>query len=243
MTKKALVVTSGGMDSTTALYWAMDDFDIVESVSFHYGQKHKIELERAKVISRTMLGIQHQVIELPQWSKKTALTDDNHDVPEGHYAHENMKQTVVPNRNSIMLNVAAGVAMDIGADHIVTGVHAGDHAVYPDCRPQFIGDLNQLLYTANEGFNPPVVLAPFVELTKADIATKGYQLGVPFELTWSCYKGGVDDPDKLPGKKIQCGRCSTCVERIEAFYLAGVEDTTPYADTEYWKEVVDQDVE
>jgi 7-cyano-7-deazaguanine synthase len=230
----AVVVTSGGLDSTTALYKTLFDENEVMAISFNYGQKHKIELKAAKAISER-LGIEHQIVELPQWSKHTALTDPDHDVPEGHYADATMKQTVVPNRNAIMLNVAAGIAIDAGARYVVTGVHAGDHPVYPDCRPEFIDALNEMLETAND--EAPHVIAPFIDKEKDYIAWLAFKLGVPIQMTWSCYKGGVYR--SLDGPVvIQCGRCSTCVERQEAIHKAGFTDPTEYADNTYWKEVV-----
>jgi 7-cyano-7-deazaguanine synthase len=232
---KALVVHSGGLDSTVALYLAQTYPNISEvaTVSFHYLQKHEVELDFAAAIASD-LGIEHFQLHLPQWSTGTALTDPDHEVPEGHYAHENMKQTVVPNRNSIMLNIAAGLAIDIRAEMVVTGVHAGDHPVYPDCRPEFITQLNQLLLVANDAY--VYVHAPFMDQEKVDIVLEGVDVDVPFEKTWSCYKGGV----RLSNNELlHCGRCSTCVERAEAFHLAGVPDPTKYADPDYWKDVTD----
>ncbi len=157
----------------------------------------------------------------------SALTDDI-DVPHGHYAHENMKITVVPNRNMILLAATGGVAVANNMRRIATAVHAGDHYVYPDCRPEFTLSCSRTLSLATAGFGDITIEAPFVNKTKADIATIGNELGVPWQDTWTCYEGG----------DIHCGRCATCVERIEAFALAGVEDPTEYADAEYWKTVV-----
>jgi 7-cyano-7-deazaguanine synthase len=158
------------------------------------------------------------------------LTDLDTEVPEGHYADDNMKQTVVPNRNMVMLSMAAGIAISNNCTGLVTGVHAGDHDVYPDCRPEFIEALNKTLLVANAGFVSDGfgVHAPFMNMHKSQIVTLGAELGVPFEKTWSCYKGG----------DIHCGRCSTCVERIEAFQLAHVDDPTEYEDNDFWKTVI-----
>lgn len=226
---EAVVVHSGGMDSSVALYKAIDDHGAqnVLSLGFHYGQRHKKELQAASTLCLRH-KVQRRVIELPQWSTKSALTDESTQVPEGHYAHPNMSQTVVPNRNSIMLNIAAGVAIDVGAREVITGVHAGDHPVYPDCRPEFIFDLNKLIATANDGYAYPKIRAPFMDMTKRDIALMGEELfAVPWDLTWSCYKGGT----------YHCGRCSTCVERLEA--LEGLLDRTVYEDKSYWRSVVE----
>ena len=167
------------------------------------------------------------------------------EVPEGHYAEDNMALTVVPNRNMIMLSIAAGVAVNDKAAFIATGVHAGDHAVYPDCREQFVNAASMTVQLATEGFNSftgAPIYTPYIQWSKADIAYEGIQLGVDFSKTWSCYKGG----------DYHCGRCGTCVERLEAINEAGVRyvdqkgynrtndvvkgfDTTEYADTEFWK--------
>ena len=170
------------------------------------------------------------VLDLTKLGKQlggSALTDDI-DVPHGHYAHENMRITVVPNRNMILLAAAGGVAVANNMEKIATAVHAGDHYVYPDCRPEFTQAVSETLSLATAGFGDITVEAPFVDMTKADIAALGDKLGVPWEDTWTCYEGG----------EVHCGRCATCVERIEAFHLAGVTDPTTYLDDQYWKEVV-----
>ena len=219
---KAVVVLSGGMDSATALYKAINDGYEVFAVSFDYGQRHKKELEYAKELCQNA-GVSQKTVDLTNITElisNSALTNPDIEVPEGHYAQDNMKITVVPNRNMIMYSIAIGYAVNIGASAIYVGVHAGDHAVYPDCRPEFVSELDRIAMVANEGFIKPEfkVIAPFVNITKADIAKIGSELGLPYELTWSCYKGG----------EIHCGKCGTCVERKEAFELAGVKDPTIY---------------
>jgi 7-cyano-7-deazaguanine synthase len=156
----------------------------------------------------------------------SALTDDV-DVPDGHYEEETMKATVVPNRNAIMLAIAYGVASAQGVDAVATAVHGGDHFIYPDCRPEFITSFEVMQNHALAGYSEIALYTPFVEISKADIAREGARLNVPFADTWSCYKGG----------EIHCGRCGTCVERREAFEIAGVDDPTEYADRDYWKQV------
>lgn len=227
---KAVVVTGGGMDSTTALYYTIDRGYECETISFDYGQRHRKELESARVIS-TRLGIKHHVVDLKGITDliaTSALTGDI-EVPDGHYAADNMALTVVPNRNSLMANIALARAVAIGASRLVVGVHAGDHAVYPDCRPEWVDAMDVLARVANEGFihSDFNFSAPFVNIDKATIARIGTNLNVPYELTWTCYKGG----DK------HCGRCGTCVERLEAFHIAGLEDPVAYEDREYFKEV------
>lgn len=223
MTKPLVVaIVSGGMDSVTLAHWLVANDVDVELVSVDYGQRHAKELDYAAECA-DRLHAPWSVIDLSSITKHltgSALTDPDVDVPEGHYADDTMRATVVPNRNALMLSAAAAVAVAHGAKAVATGVHAGDHAVYPDCRPEFVDAMTQALAVGNEGFCVEGfhVMAPFVTIGKHDIARQGHQLGVPFDRTWSCYKGG----------DLHCGRCGTCVERIEAFHLAGVPDPTEY---------------
>lgn len=221
---KVIVVVSGGMDSVTLAHVVHEHHD-VELVSFDYGQRHRKEIEfAARCAAR--LESPHHVVDLRNITNlisRSVLTDHTRDVPDGHYAENTMRQTVVPNRNAIMMNIAAGYAITAGASAVATGVHAGDHYIYPDCRPEFIGALDKMLNLANEGFVPPTfrVMAPFVTSTKGDIVRRGAALDVPFVETWSCYKGG----------DVHCGACGTCFERREAFTEAGVTDPTEYLAT------------
>lgn len=214
---------SGGLDSVTLAHaLAADGFDLI-ALSFHYGQRHAKELARAARCA-DRLGAEHHVVDLRSVGALlagSALTDGAVEVPEGHYSDASMAATVVPNRNAIMLSVAVGVAVARGAGAVATAVHAGDHAVYPDCRPEFIDAIEHEARVANEGFAADGfrVLAPFLHLAKDEIVRRGAALGVPFEDTWSCYLG----------EELHCGRCGTCVERREAFELAGVPDPTRYA--------------
>ena len=233
---KQVVILSGGMDSTVALYTVLDSvgYRSVSAISINYDQRHKKELEYAAATCRRT-SVPHYVVDLRSINEliqSSSLTNPNQDVPEGHYEEDSMKATVVPNRNAIMLNIAIGHAVSIGANRVVTGVHAGDHAVYPDCRPEFIDKLTELAHVANEGFIPIdfFVSAPFVHMSKADIAKIGDKLNVPWEDTWTCYKGG----------EIHCGRCSTCMERIEAFSIAEVNDPTHYEDLSLYEDLVEQ---
>jgi 7-cyano-7-deazaguanine synthase len=147
-------------------------------------------------------------------------------VPDGHYAEETMRCTVVPNRNAIMLAIAFGVAVPLGAETVAAAVHAGDHFIYPDCRPRFVETFAAMQCAALDGVAQIAFETPFLHWSKADIVREGARLGVPFAETWSCYKGGG----------YHCGRCGTCVERREAFYLAGADDPTVYVDPDYWQE-------
>lgn len=217
-----VATVSGGLDSVTLAHGlAADGHDLV-CLSFDYGQRHAKEVGFARDCA-ARLGAEHHVVDLRSVGALlagSALTDATVAVPEGHYTDDSMAVTVVPNRNAIMLAVAVGVATARGASAVATAVHAGDHAVYPDCRPAFIEAAEHEARIANEGFLAADfrVLAPFLEASKADIVRRGAPLGVPFAETWSCYVGGEH----------HCGRCGTCVERREAFQLAGVHDPTVY---------------
>jgi len=229
---KAVLLLSGGMDSTTLAYRQASFGDELHFLSFDYGQRHgSRELAMAQRTG-TKLGT-WSVVDLSSLGKLlsgSALTDAAVDVPEGHYTEDSMKATVVPNRNAIMLSVAVGVAVARDADYVAAAMHAGDHAVYPDCRPEFVQAFDDMIRYATEGFSVDgfEVVAPFVGWTKAEIAAEGHRLDVPWEDTWSCYMGG----------DIHCGRCGTCVERAEAFDLAGVPDPTNYEDPNFWREQV-----
>lgn len=212
------------MDSVTLAHYMRDLYKECKwhFVSFDYGQRHIKELESA-VYWADEFGVAYDVINLQMLTKHLAtsgsvLVDLEKEVPEGHYAEESMRATVVPNRNSIMLSIATGLAVAEGAEIVCAGMHAGDHFIYPDCRPEFLASFDATMKLANAGFWNGRVIAPFAEITKADIVNVGSQLGVDYSKTWSCYKGGV----------LHCGKCGTCVERKEAFELAEVKDPTKY---------------
>lgn len=218
---KAIAIVSGGMDSVTLAYLLASRGYTLHLLSFNYGQRHVRELEYAARCAAD-LGAQHTIIDLSSITpllSGSALTD-NIDVPEGHYAALNMRLTVVPNRNAIMLSIAYAVAVAEGATVVATGVHAGDHPIYPDCRPEFIAAFDAMELHATDGYAADGLhlYAPFVHMSKAEIVALGASLFVPYEHTWSCYKGG----------DAHCGVCGTCVERREAFQLAGVADPTKY---------------
>jgi 7-cyano-7-deazaguanine synthase len=226
-----VAVVSGGMDSVTLAHSLANHGCRLHVVSFDYGQLHVRELAcAARCAGR--LGAGHDIVTLPIGDLLTtsALTGDV-EVPDGHYAETSMRATVVPNRNLIMLAVAAAIAIDRGAVGVAVGVHSGDHFIYPDCRPAFIDTADHAIALANDGFLPAGwrgIMAPFIDWSKADIVSHGAGLLVPWEETWSCYRGG----------EVHCGRCGTCVERREAFDLAGVEDPTGYEDPDYWRDAV-----
>ncbi|WP_281966772.1 7-cyano-7-deazaguanine synthase QueC [Roseovarius nanhaiticus] len=229
---KVIVICSGGMDSVALAHRYAATGDLHALLSFNYGQRHAKELEFAALCA-ARLGVPHHVIDISAIGAAlsgSALTDDI-DVPDGHYAEETMKITVVPNRNAIMLTIAFGMAAAQKVDAVATAVHGGDHFIYPDCRPDFIAAFQAMEDRAMEGYADIRLLTPYLQGTKADIAIDGAKHGTPFAETWSCYKGG----------DLQCGRCGTCVERREAFHLAGVEDPTTYADPDFWRNATGQE--
>lgn len=217
----AVLCFSGGMDSTTlAGHYYRAGYELL-LLSFDYGQRHGgRELEAAGRVA-AHYGAEHHVVDLTGVGRLlpgSALTDRSVPVPDGHYAEPSMRATVVPNRNAILGSIAAGIASSRGAAVVALGVHAGDHPVYPDCRPEFLDALWECINAALEGFPTPNLEAPFVLMPKAEIAKYGVEIGAPLELSWSCYKG----------EAVHCGTCGTCVERREAFEVAGVPDPTEY---------------
>ncbi|MER8837093.1 7-cyano-7-deazaguanine synthase QueC [Mesorhizobium sp. M0909] len=222
---KTLVVCSGGLDSVTLAHKVAAEHELAGLLSFDYGQRHRKELGFAALCAE-QLSVPHRIIDIHEIGgglSGSALTD-NVDVPDGHYAEDTMKVTVVPNRNAIMLAIAFGLAAAHGADAVATAVHGGDHFIYPDCRPAFIDAFQMMQDHALDGYAKIRVYAPYVNLTKADIVRNGAAYGTPFAQTWSCYKGA----------ERHCGRCGTCVERREAFHLSGQPDPTDYEDSDFW---------
>jgi 7-cyano-7-deazaguanine synthase len=250
MTAKVVAIASGGLDSTTMLYRAVrgdTGVEVVQVLSFNYGQRHQKELDFALQTCES-LHLPFSVIDL--W--RSGVTDllsqsgsslvSDTEVPEGHYSEESMKATVVPNRNMMMLSIAGAVAVAQGAEGVLIGVHSGDHAIYPDCRQKFIILAGLTLSAGNEGFGKlagQAVFAPFLFDTKADIAFEAFKYEVPLNETWSCYIGG----------EYHCGRCGTCVERLEAIDEAQQRwrteldkeppmDLTVYEDADFWRKAV-----
>jgi 7-cyano-7-deazaguanine synthase len=210
------------MDSVTMAYLLDSISDELILLSFNYGQRHKKELQYARECAFNLKASWKEIgLPITHLLEGSSLTDETVDVPEGHYADETMKLTVVPNRNMIMLSIATAVAVVEKADSVYIAVHAGDHAIYPDCRSEFITQCSYTAALATEGFSHPAftIEAPFISMTKTDIARLGESLGVPWDQTWSCYKGEM----------WHCGKCGTCVERKEAFVQSGVADPTVYA--------------
>ena len=219
---KCVLIYSGGMDSTVLLHALVKEFKSsnIIAVSFDYKSKHNTnEFKSAKYFCKK-LKVKHLIVDISEISKylKSDLLKNGGDIPEGHYEEKTMIKTVVPFRNGIMLSIACGIAESNGFNFVAIGNHAGDHAVYPDCRETFIESMNEAMaYGTYNGIN---IISPFKSKTKANIVEAGKVLGVEFDKTYSCYRG----------QKVQCGRCSTCFERREAFLLASVRDKTVYKD-------------
>lgn len=212
---KAILIYSGGLDSTTLLYEYRDSIEL--AVSFDYGSKHNEKELECAAENCARLNIPHLVIPLNFIKDyfRSSLLQDSEEIPEGHYADENMRSTVVPFRNGIMLAIAAGLAESNDLDSVLIANHGGDHEIYPDCRPEFIDAFDEA--TRNGTYNGVRIVSPYCNITKRDIALRGKALGIDYSLTYSCYKGGEK----------HCGRCGTCTERKEA--LEGF-DPTEYED-------------
>lgn len=216
---KVVVLVSGGMDSVTALYYAAKEHEVVAGVSFDYGSKHNDREIPFAAWHCEKLGVDHKTVPLGFMDElfESDLLKSGGDIPDGHYEEETMKQTVVPFRNGIMLSIAAGFAESVGAEGLVIAAHSGDHAIYPDCREDFMRPMAEAISAGT--YADIKVLRPFIGMRKEDIAARGAELDVDFSKTWSCYKG----------REIHCGTCGTCTERKEAFDLAGIDDPTTYA--------------
>ena len=208
---KALIVYSGGMDSTVLLHEYKSKIEL--AVSFNYGSKHAArELEKARANCEN-LGIRHLTVDLPFINTlfRSSLLQGQGEIPEGEYSEQNMASTIVPFRNGIMLSIAAGIAESNGLDTLLIANHAGDHFIYPDCRESFIDAMNDAIKQGTE--KGIALLSPYCDFSKRDIALRGHRLAVDFEKTYSCYKGG----------ETHCGKCATCMERKEA--LTGFDNT------------------
>lgn len=219
MNNKSVVIYSGGMDSFTLLHevLAKSDASSVFPLTFDYGQRHKKELLFAQEVC-SQLGLKHHVIDLKAITpllQGSALTSDI-PVPEGHYEDESMKATFVPNRNMILLSLAIGYADSIKSSAVYYGAHAGDHAIYPDCRREFVEKMDDVARIAN--YEAIAIKAPYLSLSKSDILKIGLDMELDYSHTWTCYNG----------REKACGRCGSCVERLEAFAEAGKIDPIPY---------------
>ena len=215
--KDSVIIVSGGMDSITLLHERHEE--IALGISFDYGSNHNSrEIPFARMHCQR-LGIKHLVIPLDFMSVyfRSSLLDGADAIPEGHYEDANMKSTVVPFRNGIMLSIACGIAESNGLSRVFIANHGGDHAIYPDCRSEFIKAMDAAMSAGT--YAHINIEAPYTEITKTDIALIGKAIGLDYTETWSCYKGG----------NVHCGKCGTCVERQEALRNAGIEDKTEYS--------------
>jgi len=214
---KAVIIFSGGIDSTTLLYHIRAQGYDVTALTFDYGQRHRKEIDcAAKIAAR--IGVEHKVLDLTILNKVAAstITRQELEIPEGRYNEDIMKLTVVPYRNLIMLSIAAAFAASQWIPELFYGAHSGDHPIYPDCRPEFIEALNRTLAVGE--WNPVRLRAPFSHMSKGEIIKLGLKIEVPYELTWTCYKG----------KEKPCGKCGSCIERLEAFEYANAKDPLDY---------------
>ena len=221
--EKAVVVYSGGMDSFTLLNRVHREGLEVYPLSFDYGQRHSKELQVASGVCRE-LGIHHKVVDINAINTLTggsSLTSDI-DVPEGHYEEESMKATVVPNRNMILLSLAVGYAVSIESTKVYYGAHSGDHAIYPDCRPEFVDRMNDVCAIAN--YDAVEIATPYLDQSKIEILADGLQMGLDYSNTWTCYNG----------REMSCGKCGACQERLEAFERNGVTDPLEYESHFAW---------
>ena len=214
--KDSVIIYSGGLDSTTLLYEERER--VALAVTFDYGSNHAAREIACARHHCALLGIEHMVIELGFMGRyfDSSLLSGGEAVPDGHYDEENMKSTVVPFRNGIMLSVACGLAESRGLKRVLIANHGGDHAIYPDCRPEFITAMDAAMQAGT--YEGVTLAAPYTHLSKADLVRRGAQLGVDYSQTYSCYRGG----------ERHCGTCGTCTERREAFRLANIPDPTAY---------------
>lgn len=217
MAEKVVLIYSGGMDSYTVLGWALKEGYDVYPITFNYGQRHIKEVEFAKR-NCVQLGLDHRVVDISSMNQVlqgSSLTSDI-DVPEGHYAAANMKSTVVPNRNMILLSIAVGYAVSLDANKVLYGAHSGDHAIYPDCRPEFVQKMNSVCEISN--YIPVQIVTPYLDTDKLGILKDGIRMGLDYSQSWTCYNG----------RQRACGKCGACVERLEAFSRLGLQDPLQY---------------
>lgn len=215
---KAVVIYSGGMDSFTVLHLAKQQGFDVHALSFDYGQRHNKELEVAASVCQQE-NIPHKVVDITainQLLQGSSLTSKDIDIPTGDYADANMKSTVVPNRNMILLSLAIGYAVSLKADKVFYGAHSGDHDIYPDCRPEFVDAMNGVSALAN--YEPIEIVSPFLHDSKLTILKTGLEMGLDYANTWTCYQG----------LEKACGKCGSCIERLSAFAAMGLTDPIAY---------------
>ena len=217
MKEKVVVIYSGGMDSFTVLNRALRDGKEVYALSFNYGQRHVKELICASNVCK-QLNVNHKIIDISSINQLLAGSSltDNIDIPEGHYEAQNMLSTVVPNRNMILLSLAVGYAVSVHASQVYYGAHSGDHAIYPDCRPEFVKKMHDVCQIAN--YDPVDIFSPYLNVNKTAILADGLAMGLDYSHTWTCYNG----------REKACGKCGACQERLEAFCDNQTVDPIPY---------------
>ena len=218
---RVILIASGGLDSTTLMHRLLHEKKEIFALTFDYGQKHSKEIDFARKNCKKF-DIPHKIISLKELTQaglfgNSSLTSDR-EIPEGYYADENMISTVVPNRNMIMLSMALAYGISINAQEIYYGAHAGDHVIYPDCRPSFVEAMQQVARLCH--YWPIEIKTPYLHVAKGDIVKEGLQLNVNYSMTWTCYKGG----------EYACGKCGSCTERLEAFKVNGITDPIKYQD-------------
>ena len=218
----AIAIASGGLDSSTLLYKLVREGEDVKALTFLYGQRHERETNSARTVCQ-VLGVDLKVVDVSNLGSvlsSSALTNKMitiPNVPETVEHYDTLKTTIVPNRNAIFLSIAVGYAISLGAHRVYYGAHASDRGVYPDCRPEFVKALESALQIGTDERELRII-APFINMSKSDVVRTGLRLGVPYHMTWSCYKGGTK----------HCGVCSSCRERKRAFAEAGIKDPTEY---------------
>ena len=228
--KKGVLILSGGIDSSTLLFYLLNEGYRVHALTFNYGQRHVKEIEYAVKIAeyaKKFGEVEHKVIDITSIHEliSTGALTGSSEVPKGFYTDESQKITIVPNRNMILLSIAVGYAVKIRAKEVFYAAHRSDYAIYPDCRKEFVKALDTAVYLANI-WTPVEIKAPFIDMTKSEIVALGLKLGVPYHLTWSCYEG----------KERPCLSCGTCLERTEAFLMNNTKD--PLLTDEEWREAV-----
>jgi len=219
MKQKVVVIYSGGMDSFTVLNKAIEQGKDVYPLTFNYGQRHSKEIEYAARVCQE-LAVPHKIVDISainQLMTGSSLTvDSDLDIPEGHYEEDSMKSTVVPNRNMVLLSMAIAYAVSIDANAVYYGAHSGDHAIYPDCRPEFVHKMNEVSQIAN--YEPVDIVSPYIANNKIEILADGLRMGLDYGKSWTCYNG----------REKACGVCGSCVERLEAFSANDLSDPLSY---------------
>ncbi|KPU83274.1 7-cyano-7-deazaguanine synthase [Psychromonas sp. PRT-SC03] len=218
MKNKVVVIYSGGMDSYTVLHKALEEGLQPFALTFNYGQRHIKEIDVAREVCLS-LNVDHKIIDISSINELiggSSLTDSSIDVSSGEYQNENMINTVVPNRNMILLSMAIGYAVSIGAEKVYYGAHSGDHEIYPDCRPIFVEKMNAVASVAN--YEKVSIYSPYLNNDKIGILKDGLRMGLDYSKTWTCYNG----------REKACGVCASCVERLDAFTKNALIDPLAY---------------